>query len=512
MWRTCFIFLLIALLAGTYQGYSQSVAISSYFNASVPEDEWTELLVTADNTDMRNWTLGDNNAAQTSWQPVITFNNVSFWNNLRAGTIIIIWHRVNNPSGIAHPVDIDKGDGYIQVAAFDPIYFTGGTTSTLNIAAGGDLLRLTGPTPPGNFIHALGHIATIPPAGSWAGLPATPKLNYKGTLASLDALIVSPGGVLVEYGTTPPQDGTTWTAKSNTNLSFGLPNNATTNSDFWRIMRQPGWISPTLTGSVNTTNTTVTLNWNVATDPNPTDGYQGYIILRNTTNTFTTPVDGVTYVVGDILGGASVVALITSSQQITWPDNTTVPCTGGFFYQIYAYRYIADNVHGSGYDLARGRAYNETNFGAVNVTFPAAVVPVAATSDRDNFCEDDNGNITLSAAGGSGATLNWYQDNCGGTLLGAGAGVNNSITIPSPAVTTTYYARWENACGNSPCASVTVTVLPNMPVSVTIAVSANPVCQGVPVTFTATPANPGSSPAYQWIVNGGNVGSNSISY
>jgi len=258
--------------------------------------------------------------------------------------------------------------------------------------------------------------------------------------------------------------------------------------------------------NANAANTSVTLTWNAATDMNPNDGFQGYMILRSSTNSFTNPVDGVTYAAGDILGGAVVMTLIPSSQTLTWQDNTAVPCTGGFYYRIYAYRFIADNTHGSGYDPARGRAYNEAGFGSVQVNAPSAVAPASASADRDNFCADDAGNITLSATGGSGTTLDWYTAVCGGTLLGAGTGPNNSITIPSPAVTTAYYARWENSCGNSTCVTVTVNVLPNLPVSVTISPSENPVCQGIAVTFTPTPVNPGASPVYQWQVNGLTVG------
>lgn len=125
--------------------------------------------------------------------------------------------------------------------------------------------------------------------------------------------------------------------------------------------------------------------------------------------------------------------------------------------------------------------------------------PTSATSDRNNFCADDAGNITISATGGSGSTLQWFSGSCGGTSLGAGSGANNSITMASPAVTTTYYARWENTeCGSSACASVTVTVYPNLPVSVSIAANQNNICAGTQVTYTATPTNGGTTPAFQW--------------
>ncbi|MEI7662262.1 MAG: gliding motility-associated C-terminal domain-containing protein [Bacteroidota bacterium] len=494
-----------------------SVLISSYYNAADPRDEWTELLVVADNVDMRNWSLQDNNSAQTTFQPLVSFNNIPLWNNMRAGTIIMIWHRQVGTAGNNHPSDIIKTDGYIEVSANDATCFNGGAFgtaplyagNTLNIAAAGDLLQLLNAS--GTYVHALGHKTAY--GTSWPTL-STPKLNHKASLVDGEAVFVCPGNKVDEYGFLAPQDGTTYTAKSSTDISFGLPNCTATsaaNSDYWRLVRQPRWPNPVLTGSVNPGNTQVILNWNSSEDLFPADGLQGYMILKNSTNSFGTPADGHTYAIGDNIGGASVLAIISSSQILNYSDNTTVPCSGGYYYRVYAFRYVAD-PQGNDFNTARGRAYNETYYGAVQVTYPAAVAPLSASVDRNNFCEDDPGNITLSAFGGSGNILNWFTGSCGGTLIGTGGAVNNSLTIPSPAVTTTYFARWENSCGFSSCAQAMVTVVPNTPAGIAITASANPVCTGIPVTFTAYPVNTGTAPLYQWTVNGINAGANSTTF
>ena len=83
------------------------------------------------------------------------------------------------------------------------------------------------------------------------------------------------------------------------------------------------------------------------------------------------------------------------------------------------------------------------------------VSPVSLSVDRNNICVGDPGTISLAAQGGSGDILNWYMDDCGSVLIGSG----DIIVLPVPFVSTTYYARWENACGVSTCNSLTVNII-----------------------------------------------------
>ncbi len=100
----------------------------------------------------------------------------------------------------------------------------------------------------------------------------------------------------------------------------------------------------------------------------------------------------------------------------------------------------------------------------VDVAIPP-IAPTSAASDLNNICADDSGNIELSVVGGSGTTVQWFTSSCGGTSIGSG----NPLSLPSPDVTTSYYAYWETSCGVSACVEHTVNVLP-LPVAPTNAI------------------------------------------
>lgn len=362
--------LLSPLLLFCLHSKAQSVVVNEYFNAADQRDEWTELLVIADNTDMRGWSIRDNNSSQTSWQTGVTFSNNALWNNLRAGTIIILWHRIVESDGVtAHDIDVNKADGYIEVNLQNTTYFTGGSFgsspswagNSMNIAGSGDIVELLNAG--GTHVHALGHASSV--GSNWTAM-ATPKLNHANTASSGDAIYACPGAVITDYN--GPATGNNFTSKNNSTLTFGIPNtcgaSTSGNTNYTNALREPTitaqTVTPTSSGAGD-----LTFSWTAATDANAADHSIGYMILRNTTNTFTVPVDGVTYTVGSTLGSATVLSEINSSATVTYTDNTTV--SGNcYYYRVYAFRYGTDDLNGNNFDDSRGRAYNQTNFITVN--------------------------------------------------------------------------------------------------------------------------------------------------
>lgn len=91
---------------------------------------------------------------------------------------------------------------------------------------------------------------------------------------------------------------------------------------------------------------------------------------------------------------------------------------------------------------------------------------------------------------------------------------NPTITYNTPGVYSVSLTATNASGGDTETITGYITVNGLVTPSVIIAqtVGSNPTCSGNALTFTATPSNGGSTPSYQWKVNGGNVGTNSPTY
>jgi hypothetical protein len=156
------------------------------------------------------------------------------------------------------------------------------------------------------------------------------------------------------------------------------------------------------------------------TDPNPSDNYQGYLILRNTVNSFLPPVDGQIYEVNDLINGAKVVGISTGTGNVTFLDIYNLGCNESVYYRIYGFRF-----NGSHANTARGRAYNETNFASITVTNTQPTVNTPVPNSK-TICTGEFTNISFSS-NTDGAILSWTATLFGGVATGFSSGTGSII-------------------------------------------------------------------------------------
>jgi uncharacterized protein (TIGR02145 family) len=142
---------------------------------------------------------------------------------------------------------------------------------------------------------------------------------------------------------------------------------------------------------------------------------------------------------------------------------------------------------------------------------PLDPVSITITASGNSVC--DGNSVIFTATPVHGGLTPGYQWNVNGVT----AGTNNQTYTYVPVlgdVVTCILTSSEPCTSGSPATSppVIMTVNPVLPVTVNITASNNPVCGGIPVTFTATPNNGGTPPVYQWTVNGLPMGPNNATY
>src|SRR5665811_1497165 len=144
----------------------------------------------------------------------------------------------------------------------------------------------------------------------------------------------------------------------------------------------------------------------------------------------------------------------------------------------------------------------------VNLSLP---VSVTAAADANTVCAGTTVNFIATPTNGGAAPV--YQWKVNGVNAGVNAATYSYIPVTGDVVTVDLTSNAVCPTGNpATSAPVTMTVNPLLPVSVTVVASANPVCAGTTVNFTATPTNGGAAPVYQWKVNGVNAGVNAATY
>jgi len=139
--------------------------------------------------------------------------------------------------------------------------------------------------------------------------------------------------------------------------------------------------------------------------------------------------------------------------------------------------------------------------------FPILPVAVSITDNNNDVCPGTNINFTATPVNGGLSPA--YQWMVNGKIVGTNAADYAYTPIDGDKVVCQLTSNATCPSGNPAQSNTLIIVVnSNLPAGITIISNLNDICPGESVTFTATPFNGGSSPVYQWFVNGLKVGLN----
>lgn len=153
---------------------------------------------------------------------------------------------------------------------------------------------------------------------------------------------------------------------------------------------------------------------------------------------------------------------------------------------------------------------NTVTSNAIGMAVQAAVNSPSLTISVPQTIICAGTNSTFTAAAVNGGSTPVYQWKINGINSGNNSAVFTSTTIKNNDIISCVLTSSEG-CLTSPTASsnsISMQVNPTITPGISIAANATTICEGSTTTITATPANGGTTPAYQWKINGINAGAN----
>ncbi|MFN4908109.1 MAG: hypothetical protein ACK5H0_03630 [Bacteroidota bacterium] len=489
--------LTMTALASVCSMLAQEMVVSEYYNIQDVNSEWTELVVVADNLNAVGWILTDANTGQVTRQGGPQFRDIPLWRNLRAGTIIVLWHR-SIPAGFVQ--DADPADGYLELSSRDPNFFTTyyfaapSDNADLNIADAGDVLQIL--KSDFSHVHALGHNK---PTGAAYNAIGSPKANFdSGTVGASRSNRVT-GRTLAAYGVGLTKDSVV----GGFNDSRGLPNRwdlartnqgvANINHWFWRETREPKWTAAPAVALVSQSATSNTIEWTALDDPNPQDSTTGYLILRDTLGFAGFPAgsirDGANIAKGAKLGSATVLDIRPTKLGRRLVDSINILCGMTYTYRVYGYRYRRDDVLPVTDDTtARGRQYADQRWAESSPISKSNPTKPVIQASRLQICPGDT--VTLTTTTTDAVLYEWTVNNqpvpVGGTTR---------IVVRS---TGEYRLIIRGAEGCSAVSDpITITALPAPSVEIRPS-GTQTICRGDSVLLTALTV----AASYEWLRDG----------
>ena len=147
----------------------------------------------------------------------------------------------------------------------------------------------------------------------------------------------------------------------------------------------------------------------------------------------------------------------------------------------------------------------------LNLTVNPTVTPTITIAGNNDLCVGASTTLIATISNGGGTPA--YQWQVNGFNVGNNSNTFTSGTLTNGALITCILTSNASCLSTTTATSNTETITIGNSVIPSISIIGNnALCAGQPATFTALANGGGSTPAYQWKVNGSNVGTNSNTY
>ncbi len=212
---------------------------------------------------------------------------------------------------------------------------------------------------------------------------------------------------------------------------------------------------------------------------------------------------------GNFATGSDLTSAFTPGTSSNWCGSSGNPACPSININNFAgndnVRIMFENITGYG---------NNLYIDNVNITGMVSAAPVANFSaSATTVCSGSSVTFTdQSTNGPTGWSWSFSPSTVSYTGGTSASSQNPQVTFNNPGVYQVSLTASNGAGSDAEVKSSYINVTAPVSPAVSIAASNTTICQGSPVTFTATPTNGGTSPTYQWKVNGVNAGSNSATF